>query len=425
MSEKKILLIGGNYWPEPIGIGKYNGEMIDWLSKNDIECTVVTSYPYYPHWKVQEPYTKGNKWFKKEVIKSTGPGTKDITIYRCPQYTPSNPSGMTRMLLDLSFSLSCFIIVIKLLFQKKHSHVISVVPSFQIGLAAILYKFVTKAKFLYHIQDLQIDAAKDLGMINSKLLLKYMFKIEAYILRKADIVSSISAGMIRKINAKIDKGVVLFPNWVDTETLFPIENKVALKHKFGFEAHEKVVLYSGALGQKQGIEAILQTANDLRHLQDLKFVICGSGPYKPRLQEIAETLRLTNVVFLPLQPFEEFNNFLNMADLHLVIQKKNASDLVMPSKLTGILAIGGAVLVTAPSCSTLFEVIQENQMGILIEPEDQKALNKAVELAVINNDMFIKNNARAYAMNFLYKDNILSRYFEGFVNDKKLEKIPT
>jgi len=420
MSEKKILLIGGNYWPEPIGIGKYNGEMIEWLSKSGVECTVVTSYPYYPHWKVQEPYTKNTWWFKKEIIEHATHGAKKITIYRCPQYTPSNPSGATRMLLDLTFSLSCFLIIIKLIFQEKHTHVISVVPSFQIGLVAIFYKLITKAKFIYHIQDLQIDAARDLGMINSKFLLNSMFKIEKFILKKADTISSISAGMIRKINSKTDKTVSMFPNWVDTEIFFPIDDKCALKNKFGFESYQKIVLYSGALGQKQGIEAIIQTAHDLKHIQNLKFVICGSGPYKSYLQEMVQKLHLSNVIFMPLQPAEDFNDFLNMADLHLVIQKKNASDLVMPSKLSAILSIGGAVLVTAPLHSTLFEVIDKYQMGILVEPENQGALSESINVATSSNNLVIQNNARTYAMNFLYKEEILSKFFKEIINKPQL-----
>ena len=64
---KRLLLIGGNYSPEPTGIGKYNGEMIKWLAENGYDCTVITSYPYYAEWKVQPPYDKKKNWYTKEV----------------------------------------------------------------------------------------------------------------------------------------------------------------------------------------------------------------------------------------------------------------------------------------------------------------------------------------------------------------------
>jgi colanic acid biosynthesis glycosyl transferase WcaI len=66
MRFKRILFIGGNYFPEPIGIGKYNGEMIDMLAREGHYCTVVTSYPYYPQWKVQQPMPKSRYGLKKK-----------------------------------------------------------------------------------------------------------------------------------------------------------------------------------------------------------------------------------------------------------------------------------------------------------------------------------------------------------------------
>ena len=64
---KRILLIGGNFSPELTGIGKYNGEMIDLLATKGFDCGVVTSFPYYPQWKVDNQYLKSSAWFKKEV----------------------------------------------------------------------------------------------------------------------------------------------------------------------------------------------------------------------------------------------------------------------------------------------------------------------------------------------------------------------
>ncbi len=56
--KKRLLLISYNFSPEPTGIGKYNGEMISWFVAKGYDCTVVTAYPYYPYWKVQESYKK-------------------------------------------------------------------------------------------------------------------------------------------------------------------------------------------------------------------------------------------------------------------------------------------------------------------------------------------------------------------------------
>ena len=103
MEGKRILFIGGNYYPEPTGVGKYNGEMVDILAGMGYRCTVITSYPYYPFWKIQEPYTKHSKWYKREFKFSPTNLTNPIEIYRCPQFVPHNPNSKSRMILDLTF----------------------------------------------------------------------------------------------------------------------------------------------------------------------------------------------------------------------------------------------------------------------------------------------------------------------------------
>ena len=118
MIQKRILLIGGNFYPELTGIGKYNGEMVDFLAKSGYQCTVITSYPYYPFWKVQAPYTKRNWWYRKEV-KAVTNSNSEVTVYRCPQYVPAKPTGTKRILLDFSFCISCFFVIVPLLFKKK------------------------------------------------------------------------------------------------------------------------------------------------------------------------------------------------------------------------------------------------------------------------------------------------------------------
>jgi colanic acid biosynthesis glycosyl transferase WcaI len=409
---KRILFIGGNYFPEKIGIGKYNGEMANWLAGQNIDCTVITSYPYYPEWKIDDAYAKRAYWYKKEISPPPDENSQSVKIYRCPQYTPSNPSGLKRMILDFTFSFSALLVIIKLLFTKKFDYVITVVPSFQLGLLAIFYNKFKKGKFVYHVQDLQIDAAKEMGMIKSSKLINLLLKIEIYILKKADIISTISDGMIKKLKLKVDKEVILFPNWVDTSLYYPIKEKDELKHFFKFNKDDKIVLYSGAIGNKQGLEMVLQVAESFKYNPDIKFVISGSGPYQRVLKEKASSLQLENTFFMSLQPTDKFNKFLNMADVHLVTQKINASDLVMPSKLSTILSIGGLAIVTAPTNSSLHRIISENNMSILIEPENHELLSKAIFSTLYSNHQHLKENAYKYSNKYLRKEFILTNYLK-------------
>ena len=371
--KKTFLLIGYNFYPEPTGIGKYSGEMLYWLAKNGYECTAVTAYPYYPYWKIQEPYYQKRFGYTSE--RENFPSGGSLNIHRCPMYVPAKPSGIKRMLLDFSFLASAFFKLLQLATSKKIDTVFVVAPSFHFGLLGLIYKKLKKAKFVYHIQDMQIEAARDLQMIKSERAIKALFQVEKYILHSADTISSISPGMVHRIQEKAKAPVALFPNWTDTELFYPIEDKANLKTEFGFTPTDKIILYSGAIGEKQGLEAIIEAAKNYLQRPEIKFVICGSGPYKKTLQALAVDLGLHNVIFFPLQPFDKFNRFLNAADIHLVIQKANASDLVMPSKITTILAVGGLAIITANEGSGLYSLIHEYNMGLLVQAENQYALN--------------------------------------------------
>ena len=405
---KKILYIGYNFSPELTGIGKYSGEMMEWLAESGHNCTVVTSYPYYPQWEVSKEYRSKRFWFYKE--KKEYPSGGVLKVYRCPMYVPKEPNGKKRIISDFSFFFSAFLQIVILLFKKRNDFVISVSPSFLNGLLGVFYKKIKKAKHLHHIQDLQIEAASELGMIKSQSVLDMLFKMENYIFKNSEVVSSISETMMKRISAKAKKDISFLPNWTDTSFFFPIKDKKELKTKFNLDKDDKVILYSGAIGEKQGLENILFTAESLKSEPNLRFVICGSGPYKKVLEDKANGMGLKNVSFFPLQPKEDFNDFLNMADVHLVIQKKNASDLVMPSKLTTILSVGGAALVTADFGTDLHTLISKYNIGHVVEAENKQELTNGISHLMKSNDLpNIQKNAHEYANEYLNIDKIMAR----------------
>jgi len=408
---KKILLISHNYAPEPTGIGKVNGEMINWLAANGFDCTVITTYPYYPYWKVQKPYK--NLWFKKEVVKQ-GEDSIPIKIYRCPSYVPSNPTGKKRIFQDFTFWTSMIWQVFKqIILRKKYDLIISIAPPFHLAYLGLMLRSLNGGKLLYHIQDLQIDAAQDLNMLSSKKLFDYIYKIEKSILVKADYVGGISRGMIQKIKAKVEREVIYFPNWVDTVSFHYLNNRIALKGQWGYTEEDIIFLYSGAIGEKQGLEIILSAARELVSHKEIKFIICGSGPYKEQLMLIAEKEQLINIKFFPVQDKELFNEFLNMADYHLVLQKGNASDLVMPSKLATILAVGGVSIVTTSPGTSLYQLIKDYDLGYIVEPENCQLLSKLI-LEIKSNDCYARKseNARQYATLHLNIDNVMHEFVE-------------
>jgi colanic acid biosynthesis glycosyl transferase WcaI len=411
MMKKSIFLIGYNFFPEPTGIGKYSGEQIKWLAKNGYDCTVLTSYPYYPFWKVQEPYYKDRLWYKTEVENFDSGGR--LTIHRCPMYIPAKPSGIKRVLLDFSFLIFSFFKLIQLMPGKKYNFIVTILPSVTLGLLGVLYKRIRGGKLICHVHDMQIEAARDLKLIKSEKVITALFKLEKYIFNKCDMITCVGEGMALKIKEKAKKEISLFFNTTDMIQFHPIKDRSILKQAFGFKPTDKIALYSGAIGEKQGIETILYAAEKCISYKNLKFIICGSGPYKDNLLRLAESLNLQNLTFMPLQPEDKLNQFLNMADVHLIVQKANAGDLVMPSKLNTVLAIGGLALVTANEGSGMYSLIKKHNMGILVEAENQQALNEGILKSITEDTSEMASNARYYAESYLSTEKIMRNFEES------------
>jgi colanic acid biosynthesis glycosyl transferase WcaI len=399
----RILIYGINYAPDLTGIGKYTGEMAGWLVKSGHTVHAITAMPYYPQWQINVSY-KG-KWWHKEYIDG-------VKVYRCPLYVPQKVSSLKRIVHEFSFILSTIPVWLRILFRKKYDVVISVAPPFHLGLLPLIYTKLKVSKMVTHIQDLQVDVAKQLGMIKNSRFLNLMLAFEKFILKRSNSVSTISKGMKTRIEGKgIDPSkCMIFPNWVDEKIIFPLGKNRSLRTEFGFSDDDKVILYSGNLGEKQGLENIIEVARSFRDEPQVKFVIIGSGGCEDKLKAAAKNAGLANIYFHALLPYEKLSASLAMADIHLVLQKKQAEDLVMPSKLISILAAGGCPLVTASKGSSLHELISKNNMGIVVEPDDTAALNEGIRNALRKNLETVRSNARNYARKFLAKESILRNW---------------
>jgi colanic acid biosynthesis glycosyl transferase WcaI len=241
-------------------------------------------------------------------------------------------------------------------------------------------------------------------------------------MRNADVVSTISEGMVKKIQAKSKdiKSPVLFPNWANNEKLFPCTPDHLFYQRYGLPADKRIVLYSGSIGEKQGLDIILETAAALEHqINDVLFVISGTGPYFNVLRQKCANAGLTNLQFLPLLDIEDYNQLLNAAWLHLVIQKEVAADLLMPSKITSIVGAGGAVIVTASPNTSLYHLIHSHQFGWTIAPDHPEALTKKIIQLNAENILIekAKKNALDYADQYIRKDKVIITFLSGLSSD--------
>ena len=397
----KILVYGINYSPELTGIGKYSGEMARWLATQGHEVRVVTAPPYYPEWKVREGFAS---W---RFSRSEEDG---VSVIRCPLYVPAQPCALKRMLHLASFSLSSSLAVLAQL-RWQPELVILVVPTLFCAPQALLLAKLCGARSVLHIQDYEVDALFGLGIARGGALKRFAFAVERAILRAFDQVSTISSGMLQRARQKgVDEGALrFFPNWSETARFQDVPRSPALLERLNVEPGKRVLLYSGNIGEKQGLETVIEAAERLQARRDLIFLIVGEGAGKARLLEMVAQTGLSNVVFAPLQPYEDLPALLASVDCHLVIQKRGAADAVLPSKLTNILAVGGNAVITADPDTSLGLLCAEHPgIATLVEPESVDALLDGIErtLAMPAHNII----ATDYAREFLDKDRILARF---------------
>ena len=420
----KILIYGINYPPELTGIGKYSGEMAEWLRDQGHEVRVVTAPPYYPEWQVHADYV----WWhyrRESHLKRTQPqpsqraGTvvrsqSHIDVFRCPLWVPRKPSGLKRLLHLASFAMSSFPVMLGQIFWRPDVVFVVEPPLFCAPQAWLVGRF-TGAKVWLHIQDFEVDAAFELGLLPFSFR-KIVGILERGLMRRFDRVSTISKRMQDRLS---DKGVsiekqVFFPNWVDTQLIFPLGHPSPMREELGITPETTVLLYSGNMGEKQGLEIVIECARRLAEQQEIVFVLCGDGAAYPRLRKMGKSLR--NILWLPLQPFARLNDLLNLADIHLLPQRGDAADLVMPSKLTGILASGRPVVATAVRGTQVAAVAET--CGIVTRPENVEEFTNAIMELVGSREKRVRlgNAARDYAIHNLGREEVLAHFERDLVN---------
>ena len=423
----RILIHGINFHPEAVGTGKYTSEMANWLVTRGHEVRVVTAPSHNPEWRVSPGYRSWRyEWQQSTLLEKSAPKSaptigfpfpsqaNSMEVCRCPTWVPRNPNGLKRLLYLASFMTSSLPVM---LWQTRwHPGVVLVVaPTLFCAPQALLVARWSGGRAWLHVQDFEVDAAFALGDISFPHLRRWALAIERRLLSAFDRVSTISERMVDHLARKeVDSSrCLLFPNWVDTSLIHPLPYASPLRTQLGIPERTIVALYAGNMGQKQGLDLLTDVARRLSHRSDLRFVFCGAGSYRRTL--LADVEHLPNVTLLPLQPSERLNDLLNLADIHLLPQRADAADLVMPSKLTGMLASGRAVLATAHPNTQLASTLQG--LGIVVPPGDRDAFASAIlDLAADRNlRLMLGREARRYALMHLDSLVILDQFEQSLL----------
>ena len=400
----RFILMSPNFAPEMVGIGRYNAELTEYLAGRGLEVLAIAPPPHYPGWRVFSGYSALS--FRRERIAGA-------SVLRCPVVMAGNGRGVGRIAFMLSFAVIGFLRLITENLKHRADWIFVTVPNSFAAWGAISVGRMFGIRTWVHVQDYELDIAAKMGLVGGAgVLLRWAEAVDTWFLRRASIVSSISGRMHEKI---LHRGVskeqaFLLPNWAPPGLHSDVQLVARLRNELDIAPGQRVALYAGTMARKQGIPLLGDCAKRMKDRSDLVFVFCGEGVARKELEQ--QCAGLENVRIRGFVPNEQLGSLLTMADVHLLPQRAAASDLVMPSKLGGILLSGKPVIATAEPGSEVAAVLEAR--GLVIQPDDATALCEAVGrlLDVEGLAADLGRAGQEYARANLLREEILSKFLD-------------
>lgn len=398
----KLLFLGLNYAPEKVGIAVYSAGMLADAAARGHHVRAVVAKPYYPEWRTFPAY-RGGGWERNQEA--------SVDLIRCPIYVPRQPTGLKRIVHHLSFAASALPPMLGAVIARRPDVVMTTAPSLIGAVAAWLAAKLARRPSWLHVQDFELEAAFATGLLDNRgFASRIAFGFQRFVLRRFDRVSSIGPEMCAKLaTAGVDPSrIVELRNWAD-DRVKPLDVPSSYRSEWAIEA-QHVALYSGNIANKQGIEIVLDAAAALAHRRDLVFVVCGNGSNRKRLEREASSL--PNIRFHDLQPTERLSELLSLATIHLLPQRADAADLVLPSKLTNMLGSARPVVATAKPGTGLAREVEG--CGLIVSPGDTAAFAGAIERLIDDPELCreLGQTARQRAQSTWSRGAILDRFDE-------------
>jgi len=397
----RILVLGINYWPEQTGIAPFTTGRCEYLVARAHEVVVCTSLPYYPEWRIPPNY-KGRFLVHEE--------RNGVSIFRCRIYVPKHVDPLRRVLHESSFVAAS---LLRALAQKRPDVMLVISPPLGLGLSAVILSRRWGIPYVFHVPDLQPDAAVDLGMLTPGPLVRGLYALERFAYRNAALVSTLTEGMRERIISKGLAGnkVKLFPDWATADAFaVPLEAGGSNFRRSRNLNGRFVVLHCGNMGVKQGLDVVLGAAELSRDDRRIEYLLVGDGAARKSLKERAAARTLLNVRFMPLQAQAEFMDLLAATDVSLITQQRAVANIAFPSKTLTLMAAGRPVIASVNTKSEVARTVVEAGAGLVVQPENPSALSCAIKTLMndSNERQSMGASARTYARRHWDRNRILA-----------------
>ncbi|MDQ6699464.1 MAG: glycosyltransferase family 4 protein [Acidobacteriota bacterium] len=365
----KILFVTQWFDPEP---GALRGlPLARYLMRAGEEVQVLTGFPNYPGGKLYPGY-KMRMW-QRETIEG-------VPVLRVPLYASHDNSGLRRALNYSSFALSAATIGTCLSGPADVVYVYHPPPT--VALPGIVIKTLRQIPSVYHIADMWPESVIESGMIpKGRAGLLAAAALSAwchFAYRHSDRITVLSPGFKRLL---IERGVAeskihVIYNWADEDAFRPAERDGRMGRQVGLSDTFNVV-YAVNLGPFQGLDTLIRAAARLEDIARLRIVIVGTGQKAAELKELAESLRLNNVVFMGRREYWEMPEVYALADVLLVhLRDLPFFAATIPSKTQVSMCCGRPCLMAVRGDAA--DLILKADAGLACEPENPDAMAQTI-----------------------------------------------
>lgn len=403
-----ILVIGINYWPEETSVAPFTTGLCQHLVEAGHQVTVITAFPYYPEWRIRDGYR--GRVYSRETIAG-------VDVRRVLHYVPRKPKSLVeRLLHDMTFSLQALIVACGV--GDIDAILCSSPPPFT-PLVAWIHSRTRRVPYVVKITDLATEAAISTGILAPGFLARLARSLERFNYRGARSVSVLCRAFktqLVELGVPADQ-VVVVPDWADTVHIQPLERQNRFRREQGFEPSDFVVVHAGNMGLKQKLETLIEAAAlTEKSGVPIKWLLVGDGEDREQLQQMAKARSLSSVRFLRLLPRDTLPHALAGANLLILAQRASVTDAVVPSKLLTYMASGRAIVASVNAESETARRVNEANCGVIVAPEDPRALMDAVtSLRGLAADVDeFGRRARAYVEAHFSKDAVLRSYDSFF-----------
>ncbi|MDX3762782.1 glycosyltransferase family 4 protein [Streptomyces sp. AK02-04a] len=355
------MLVSTNYAPERAGIGPYATQIAEHWAAGGAEVHVWAGMPHYPAWRTESSYR--GVWRMVEECRGT-------RVHRRRHFVPLRQTAPRRVLYEASILAHGLAVPPRI---PRPDAVFAQLPSLAGGILGARAARRWGLPFVPVVQDLMGAAAAQSGIRGGARVAAAAGTVEAHVLGRATLVGVIHESFVDRVAAMgVPRGRIrLVPNW--SHVARPTRPRAQTRARLGWREDQTVVLHSGNMGLKQGLEVLVETA---RQAPDVQVILMGEGNQRAALQALGAGL--PNVRFLPPTEEAEFPEVLAAADVLVVTQRASVLDMSVPSKLTSYFAAGRPVVASVAGKGGTAQEVRRSRAGIVVPPEDAAAVLTAV-----------------------------------------------